>query len=244
MVHIMNEARSGHPISKEVLKLLKSGLHMPDHIIKLFTVQVCLSLSVLKHHQNSIIEGLKNVVTKLIICNQKSMENAWFQEEVPGITDGKSVLLQLIQNVCQHGSWGLTGQAIVDLALALLDTNVGLGKPDYKTKTCWKLAQDIIRQVVVNQVSVAESIIKHLSRRIMFSKASVKYTDTLRIVITEARGKLMYKTSVLNEILEHTNNLSYAGGKRVFTSLVKLAINIWCLKTGHKREMSKGLSVG
>ena len=147
MVHIMNEARSGHPISKEVLKLLKSGLHMPDHIIKLFTVQVCLSLSMLKQHQAPIIEGLKNVITKLIICNQRSNENAWFQEEVPGITDGKSVLLQLIQNVCQHGSWGLTGQGVVDLALALLDTNAGLGKPDYKTKTCWKLAQDILRQV-------------------------------------------------------------------------------------------------
>lgn len=56
----------------------------------------------------------------------------------------------------------------------------------------------------------------------MFSKAATKYTDTLKTVINEAKGELMYKTSVLNEILEHIGNLNYSGGKRVLLSLIPI----------------------
>ena len=148
MVHIMNEARSGHPIAKEVLKLLKAGLHVPDQIFNPFLVQLCLCLSVLKQHQSSIIEGMKSVISKLINSNLKSQENAWFNEELrmnSMNTDARSVLMQVIHQVCNYGSWGHIGPGLVDLALVLLDIQPGLGKPDTKLKTCCKLAQDIIR---------------------------------------------------------------------------------------------------
>ena len=225
MVHIMNEARSGHPIAKEVLKLLKAGLHVPDQIFNPFLVQVCLCLSVLKQHQSSIIESMKSVISKLIISNMKSQENAWFNEELrlnSMNTDARSVLMEVIHQVCNYGSWGHIGLGLVDLALVLLDLQPGLGKPDARLKTCWRLAQDIIKQIVINQVSEAEMLIKHLSRRIMFSKANPRYTDTLKLVIMESRGKLMYKTGVLNEVLQHVSFLSYAGGKRVMQSLMPI----------------------
>ena len=224
MVHVMNEARSGHPIAKEIQKLLKAGLHVPDKVFNPFLVQLCLCLAVLKQHQTNIVESLKSVVSKLIISNLKAQDNAWFEEELSSVgkANPKAILMQVIHQVCRYGSWGHIGPGLVDLALVLLDIQPGLGKPDTKLKTCWKLAQDIIKEIVINQVSEAETLIKHLSRRIMFSKANARYTDTLRLVIMEARGKLMYKTGVLNEVLQHTSSLSYAGGKRVLQSLMPI----------------------
>ena len=48
----------------------------------------------------------------------------------------------------------------------------------------------------------------------------MQYTDALKIVIQESKSEFMYKTAVLNEVLEHVMNLNYSGGKRVLQSLI------------------------
>ena len=58
MVHINSKA-SGHPILKEVQKMLKSGIHVPDLIFNPFTLQLCLSLTSLKQHRAGLVDGLK-----------------------------------------------------------------------------------------------------------------------------------------------------------------------------------------
>ena len=62
MVHINTEARTGHPIVKEVLKLLKSALHVPELVANSFTMNLCLSLTSLKHYRQQLVEGLKGKV--------------------------------------------------------------------------------------------------------------------------------------------------------------------------------------
>ena len=59
MVHINTEARTGHPIVKEVLKLLKSALHVPEIVANPFTLNLCLSLTSLKHYRQPLVESLK-----------------------------------------------------------------------------------------------------------------------------------------------------------------------------------------
>ena len=59
MVHINTEARTGHPIVKEVLKLLKSALHVPEVVANPFTLNLCLSLTSLKHYRQPLVESLK-----------------------------------------------------------------------------------------------------------------------------------------------------------------------------------------
>lgn len=109
------------------------------------------------------------------------------------------------------------------MAFVLLDIKAGLGgKPDAKLRQCWQLAENILKQVVKTKLGVAEIVIKHLNKRIMFSKAASKYTDTLKCVIQQAQGELMNKTIILNEILEHIGSLNYAGGKRVLLSLMPI----------------------
>ena len=66
----------------------------------------------------------------------------------------------------------------------------------------WNLAQDILKTVVKMKTGVAEVIIKQLSKRIMYSKAAPRYTDSLKYVITQAQGELLNKTSVLHELLD------------------------------------------
>jgi hypothetical protein len=52
------------------------------------------------------------------------------------------------------------------------------GKPDAKLRKMWDLAQIILKTVVKLKTGVAEVIIKQLSKRIMYSKAAPRYTDT------------------------------------------------------------------
>ena len=52
------------------------------------------------------------------------------------------------------------------------------GKPDAKLRKMWDLAQIILKTVVKMKTGVAEVIIKQLSKRIMYSKAAPRYTDT------------------------------------------------------------------
>ena len=46
-------------IVKEVLKLLKSALHVPEIVANPFTLNLCLSLTSLKHYRQPLVESLK-----------------------------------------------------------------------------------------------------------------------------------------------------------------------------------------
>ena len=47
------------PIVKEVLKLLRSALHVPEMVANPFTLNLCLSLTSLKHYRQQLVECLK-----------------------------------------------------------------------------------------------------------------------------------------------------------------------------------------
>lgn len=201
MVHINSKA-SGHPILKEVQKMLKSGIHVPDLIFNPFTLQLCLSLTSLKQHRAGLVDGLKGnkvlqklretncatenenlpfliisgVIQKTVLSIKKKKESIWFCEEIGEIHHPLKLLSKVIENTCQYGSWALIGDGVVDLAFALLDVNAGLatGRVDEKLKTGWLIGENILKEVVKHKLDVAESIIKQLSKRIMFSKAAPK----------------------------------------------------------------------
>lgn len=82
MVHINTEARSGHPIVKELLKLLKVGVNAPELVFNPFTLKLALSLTSLKQNRQTLVEGLKNIIVKIIACSLRKESNAWFSEEI------------------------------------------------------------------------------------------------------------------------------------------------------------------
>jgi Fanconi anemia group I protein len=89
MVHINYRSRIGHPVAKEVVKMLKAGLNVPDLVFNSFNLQLCLSLTSLKQFRGNIVEGLKGVIGKVTIAKLKKAENAWFSEELGDDIPGK-----------------------------------------------------------------------------------------------------------------------------------------------------------
>ena len=82
MVHLTSEARTGHPIVKELLKMMKIGFHVPELIFNPFMLKLSLSLTSLKHYRGSIVESLKSIVGKILSANTRKFNNAWFAEEI------------------------------------------------------------------------------------------------------------------------------------------------------------------
>ena len=116
------------------------------------------------------------MIQKTVLSIKKKKESIWFCEEIGEIHHPLKLLSKVIENTCQYGSWALIGDGVVDLAFALLDVNAGLatGRVDEKLKTGWLIGENILKEVVKHKLDVAESIIKQLSKRIMFSKAAPK----------------------------------------------------------------------
>ncbi len=223
MVHFSTEARTGHPVVKEVIKMLKTGLNIPDFVVNPFMLKLCLCFTSLKHFRPTLVDGLKSVLNRVVQNELRQKANAWFAEEIGKIPNCKDLLYGIVSSTCKYGSWELIGDGIVDLALALLDINAGLaGKPEYRLRYLWSMSQIILQWVVKNKMGVAEPIIKQLGKRILHSKAACKYTDALGGVISEASGELMNKTGALSEILQSVVNLTYTGGKRVLLSLIPI----------------------
>ena len=138
-----------------------------------------------------------------MFSQQRKKSNAWFSDEIRVMPDCQNLLTEVIKNTCSFGSWELIGDGIVDLALIILDIKAGLGgKPDAKLREMWTLAQNILKTVVKSKTGVAEVILKQLSKRIMYSKAAPRYTDTVKNVISQAQGELLYKTGLLHELLD------------------------------------------
>lgn len=149
MVHIVSKARIGHPVVKEVLKLLKSAMAAPELVFNPFMLLLCLSLTSLRQHRQVIIESIKGVIGKVIVSNLKKRDNAWYSEEISqaGIAEPFDLMAMIINDTCTYGSWGLIGDGVVGLAFMMLDVNVGLAtvKVDTKLKSIWKLGEGLLK---------------------------------------------------------------------------------------------------
>ena len=152
----------------------------------------------LKQFRSTIVDGLKAVILKTGVNIKRKKESIWFSIEIGQIHQPVDVFCQVVRNTYKYGSWGLIGDGVIDLAFMLLDVNAGLpgAKVDEKLKSLWNIGEKILKEVVSQKLDASEEIIKQLGKRIMFSKAAYKYTDTLKSIIIEAKGELMYKTGV------------------------------------------------
>ena len=155
--------------------------------VKIFIyLQLCLSLTSLKQYRAALVEGLKGVISKMVLSIKKKKDSGWFSSEIGEIHHPSDLLSQVIQNTCTYGSWALIGDGVVDLAFMLLDMSAGLAtvKVDQKLKTLWNIGENLLKTVVKVKLDVAEIIIKQLSKRIMLYKAAskvrfIKYTFKL-----------------------------------------------------------------
>lgn len=65
--HLIHAIRMGHPVEKDILKLLRSGSQLPEYVLhNRFVLFLSLALASVKQHQTTIVECIKAAICKSI----------------------------------------------------------------------------------------------------------------------------------------------------------------------------------
>lgn len=113
---------------REILKLLKSGVQNPEHVLHPFVLFLALAMTSHKKFRHPVGDILKSVVVKQVEFDLRRRENAWFRRTFPKI-DTQLLITNLIRQGARFGGWELMAQGVLDLARGLLDVVApGFGK--------------------------------------------------------------------------------------------------------------------
>ena len=75
--HLIHAIRMGHPVAKDILKLLKSGSQLPECVLhNRFVLFLALALASVKQHQTTIVEYIKAAIDKNITLRVSSKQSA------------------------------------------------------------------------------------------------------------------------------------------------------------------------
>ena len=223
--HLIHAIRMGHPIGKEVMKLLKSSSQLPDVIIaNPFNMFLGLAMTSIKQYQTTVVDCIKSATCKLIQLQLKRSESAWFRQTVPTPIEPKALFNQLINQSTTFGGWDLIGDGLINLAIGLLDSSCSMMvfKPNV-SKIMAYLGHEIIKLVTKRSSTSIVTVLRELTKRILASKGALQYTDCLRMTIKDGFTVIMEEPPVyMNELLDHFGSLGINGARRVLIALMPL----------------------
>ena len=108
LYHLNQAIRMGHPILKEILKLLKTASQLPEQTFSPFTTLLLFSLTVIKSHKTAALDGLKSALSKALSTETKAQTDAWLRGVSPQSADlsglfKRTELFQFTQRIIQFG---------------------------------------------------------------------------------------------------------------------------------------------
>jgi hypothetical protein len=181
--HIAQQVRTGHPIAKEVLKLVKAGVSSPNIILNPFSLFLALALTSDRQLQAPLLTSLRLAISCCFALEERRRESAWLREAVPRLPDVSDLLTQIIGQAGQAGGWDLIGPGLVELGLGLLDQQPGPGRPAGARRlgSLHRLGARILLKVVRRQGGAASGqVLGPLTARILDSRTMPQYTEALR----------------------------------------------------------------
>merc|ERR1719376_224092 len=82
--HLVHAIRMGHPIERDVLKLLKSGAQLPQVVTQnRFVLFVSLAMASVKKHRATVAEAIKAAACKSITLKMKASAHGWLRQTLP-----------------------------------------------------------------------------------------------------------------------------------------------------------------
>ena len=177
--HVSQQARAGHPIAREVVRVARAAAQAPEALDPC-SLLLALALAADRRLQAPLLDSLRQAVTRALALEERRRESAWVREVVPGVTDLPSLLGQVIEESRRSGGWDLVGQGVVDLGLALLDQQPGLGRCTPRLAAAHRLGASLLLQVVRLHRETARLVVEPLTARILQSTAAPQYTEALR----------------------------------------------------------------
>ena len=223
--HLMHAVKMGHPIGKEIMKLLRSSSQLPDVIMaNPFNMFVAFAITSIKPHRLAAIDCIKTATCKSIQLQLKREESAWLRQTLPNTKDAKVLLCHLIEQRTKFGGWDLIGVGLVEVAMCLFDSSCTIATTKQKvSKMIWRLGQEIVKLVIKRRSASILNVLSELTKRILSSKGAIQYTDCLRMTIKDGLTVIMEEPpTFMNELLDHFGSLGINGAKRVLVALMPL----------------------
>ena len=219
--HFSQAAKMGHIIAKEIVKIVKAGVHAPELVLSPFSIFLALALTSVKQLKDNILDSLRMAISKSILLEEKRSSNAWLRLNLNKTPDIGDILSQVISQSCKTGGWDLIGQGLVDLGLLLLDQNSFL-KHDPKVKAVHNYGSRLLMKVIKKQGESASSVLDPLTNKILVTRQTPQYTEALRIIVAETSTILMERPNVVTELVENLQRLSYPAARRTLSGLLPL----------------------
>ena len=222
--HVTCQARSGHPIAKELVKLVKAGAHAPEVILNPCSIFLALALTSAKQLHTQLLDALKAAVRRCFQMEERRKEHAWLRDVVPRVGDISSLLSLVISQSKRAGGWDLIGQGMVDLGLCLLDQQPpGLStRVPFLLRCQHRLGASLLSKVVKRQGKAASLVVGPLTARVVQTRASPQYTEALRVIVKESRAVLMEQPRLMADLVEYLPTLDHFTASRALTAIIPL----------------------
>ena len=222
--HVTCQARSGHPIAKELVKLVKAGAHAPEVILNPCSIFLALALTSAKQLRTQLLDALKAAVRRCFQMEERRKEHAWLRDVVPRVGDISSLLSLVISQSKRAGGWDLIGKGMVDLGLCLLDQQPpGLStRVPFLLRCQHRLGASLLSKVVKRQGKAASLVVGPLTNRVVQTRASPQFTDALRVIVRESRAVLMEQPRLMADLVEYLPTLDHFTASRALTAIIPL----------------------
>ena len=116
MHHLSSKMKLGHPIVKDVMKLLRSCTQLPEHSLRPFTLFLALVTSSVKAQTVAVTESLKATLVKNIAFAIRREEDAWFASVTQPFPDPGKLIGKLIEQSTRYGGWHLIVTGLIAMA--------------------------------------------------------------------------------------------------------------------------------
>ena len=77
--HLIHAIRMGHPVEKDILKLLRSGSQLPESVLSnRFVLFLSLAFASVKQHQATVVECVKAAICKSIALTVRCINHTFW----------------------------------------------------------------------------------------------------------------------------------------------------------------------
>ena len=122
LYHVSQALNKGHPIQRDVMKLLRSAVQSPDLVLHTFVLFLALAMTGHKKFRQPVGDTVRSAVVKQVELDIRSQSDAWFRRAFPA-HEVQRLIRNVITMATSFGGWELIAQGVLDLAKGLLDTN-------------------------------------------------------------------------------------------------------------------------
>lgn len=219
LFHVCQALSQGHPIHKDLLRLLRAGAQSPHLVLSPFVLFLGLAMASVKKFRQSVGDAIRAIFVKQIDIKLRCRHDAWFEHRSHYVAVA-TLTKHLIRQSTKFGGWDHIAQGVLDLAMALLATSSNaVARDSQRLRQAWTVGTTIILSVVKSSPSSVEVLVKLLNERILASgkvaATTIQYTNCLSRIISQRRSVLMENPNIIWGVLDDIASLEIATARNI-----------------------------